>query len=243
MGKKEEWFHLSARMIPAHRNKVLAKIKHQLDQKLPCHVISTQVVEAGIDIDFPVVFRQIAPLDSIIQAAGRCNREKSKDSYEDAVFQVFDLADSNYPSSDYKNRTNITRVILEKYDLNFHLLDAINEYFLVAYSQLAGDRYNIQQLRKDLKFEQVSSTFRIIDDGYQFSVFVPWQDGEYILNSLDLNKALTEEDWRRLQSYTINLPKSLEDLASKSLCGLYVWSRDMYNDDFGATSEIESFVV
>jgi CRISPR-associated endonuclease/helicase Cas3 len=236
-----KWFHLSARMVPAHRKQVLAEINHHLEQKLPCHVISTQVVEAGIDIDFPVVFRQIAPLDSIIQSAGRCNRENN--NQQNGVVQVLELADSNYPSTEYKIRTNITRDILSKYDLNSELLDAINEYFLVAYSQLAGDKHNVQKLRRELKFEQVSNAFRIIDDDYQFSVFVPWQEGEHLLNSIELNKALNEEAWRSLQPYTINLPKSWEKYAHRYPCGLYVWSKDMYDDNFGATGKIENFVL
>ena len=67
---KEDTFHLSALMCGAHRSKVIAQIKQQLKDKLPTRVISTQLVEAGVDLDFPVVYRAIAGLDSIAQAAG-----------------------------------------------------------------------------------------------------------------------------------------------------------------------------
>ena len=62
-------------MCPAHRTDVLDRIRAALATGDPCRVVSTQLVEAGVDIDFPVVFRSIAGVDSIAQAAGRCNRE------------------------------------------------------------------------------------------------------------------------------------------------------------------------
>jgi CRISPR-associated endonuclease/helicase Cas3 len=67
--------HLSTRMCAAHRLRAIETIRGRLKAKLPCHVVSTQLVEAGVDLDFPLVLRALAPLDSIIQAAGRADRE------------------------------------------------------------------------------------------------------------------------------------------------------------------------
>lgn len=72
---EEGAFHLSTNMYPAHRRRVLAEIRDCLKQDRVCRVISTTLVEAGVDLDFPVVYRAMAGLDSIAQAAGRCNRE------------------------------------------------------------------------------------------------------------------------------------------------------------------------
>jgi CRISPR-associated endonuclease/helicase Cas3 len=239
-----DWFHLSARMVPAHRQKVLNEILFRLDpaNSLPCHLISTQVVEAGIDLDFPLVLRQMAPLDSIIQAAGRCNREKRL-AWESATVQVFDLIDANYPSSDYQAQTNITREILKKYDLNKNMLEAIALYYSKSYSTLSGDRHEIQKLRRELKFEKVTEKFKIIDDSYQFSVFVPWGAGEELAKSLNLSKNLSEEVWRSLQPYTINLPKKLQSIAIEHPCGLIAWPILFYSDAFGATESMQSNVV
>lgn len=84
----EGTFHLSTLMTPLDRRRALAVIRKRLDEKLPCRVVSTSLIEAGVDVDFPCVFREEAGVDSVIQAAGRCNRE-GKLKPDDAVVHVF----------------------------------------------------------------------------------------------------------------------------------------------------------
>jgi CRISPR-associated endonuclease/helicase Cas3 len=238
------WYHLSARMVPAHRKEVLKEIEYRTSAKeakgkLTCHVISTQIVEAGVDLDFPLVLRQFAPLDSLIQAAGRCNREGHL-SWSEAILQVFDLEEAKYPSTDYQARTQITREILasDEYDLNENLLEAISIYYSKCNSKLAGDIHDIQKLRRAFQFEKVANLFKLINDEHQISVVVPWGEGANLLNSLDLAKtSLNEEEWRRLQPYTLNLPeKQFRDiLPPPTPSGVVILPRGFYDEDFGAS--------
>lgn len=71
---KEELFLLSTDLCPAHRTQVIQAIRQRQQEKLPCRVVSTQCIEAGVDLDFEQMYRALAPLEAIIQAAGRCNR-------------------------------------------------------------------------------------------------------------------------------------------------------------------------
>jgi CRISPR-associated endonuclease/helicase Cas3 len=102
--------HLSTLLCGAHRRDVLTEIKRRLDTGLPCHVVSTQVIEAGVDLDFPFVMRALAPLDSIIQAAGRCNREGRLPQKGRVV--VFEPEGGGIPHGAYRTGADVSRSLL-----------------------------------------------------------------------------------------------------------------------------------
>jgi CRISPR-associated endonuclease/helicase Cas3 len=126
-------FHLSARMCPAHRQEKLALIRQRLADGQPCRLVSTQLIEAGVDVDFPVAYRALGPLDSIIQTAGRCNREGRHLKPQPVV--VFRPADGGTPRGAYKTAAAKTEEFLARHPgAPLHQPDTYAKYFTELYS-------------------------------------------------------------------------------------------------------------
>lgn len=177
-------YHLSARMCPAHRKITLADIRRRLLAGLPCRVVSTQLVEAGVDLDFPQVFRAAAGIDSITQAAGRCNRE-GKLAYGEVV--VFDPEEHGMPS---KGRFGATAGLmrstarrLEQFDGEILSLSAIDDYFqqLFKHEEAQLDAKNVlSQIQAGadgvaFPFASIAKDFQFIDNATA-PLIVPWDE-------------------------------------------------------------------
>lgn len=175
--------HLSAAMCGQHRADVIEQIRRRLRARRdgsdtrPLRVVSTQLVEAGVDIDFPVVFRALAGLDSIAQAAGRCNREGllPRDGKGRVVVFVRDIPK---PLHQVRTAAQATRTVVQGGgDALSH--SAFERYFPLFYAGFASrDRHGIvAHLRKNAKFEfefrTAADKFRLVDDEDQFTVIVP----------------------------------------------------------------------
>lgn len=122
---QDEKYHLSANMTPAHRSRVIEVVRNKLKNGEPITVVSTSLVEAGVDLDFNTVFRQLSGLDSILQAGGRCNREGKDDK---GYVYVFDIDETYRKGSDLAMRINKTKGLLEKYQ-DITSYDCIKEYY------------------------------------------------------------------------------------------------------------------
>lgn len=120
-----EKYHLSANMTPAHRSRVIEAVRNKLENGEHITVVSTSLVEAGVDLDFNTVFRQLSGLDSILQAGGRCNREGKDDK---GYVYVFDIDETYRKGSDLAMRINKTKGLLEKYQ-DITSYDCIKEYY------------------------------------------------------------------------------------------------------------------
>lgn len=166
-------YHLSTYMCPAHRLDVLKQVKERLSKSLPCRLISTQCVEAGVDLDFPIVWRAMAPLEAIIQAAGRCNRNGK----QEGTVNIFipEIEEEKYPGEDYKRgAVTLKGMLLEK---NIDLCDteAINFYYKQYFKLI-----NIQDKNAKLKeaitclhFEDVQRNYHWIPSN-GINVLVPY---------------------------------------------------------------------
>lgn len=127
--KGEGTYHLSTFMYPEHRKRLLGEIRNRLSGGLDCRLVATSLVEAGVDFDFGTVYRELAGIDSVIQAAGRCNREgkRAPDQCETIVFTLEPSEDIRLPC-ELKLPVDVGRQISEKYD-DIASLDAIRDYF------------------------------------------------------------------------------------------------------------------
>lgn len=164
---QDSTYHLSTYMRPVDRKNTLATIRERLLSGENCRVISTSLVEAGVDLDFPTVFREIAGLDSIIQASGRCNRE-GKRLLENSITWVFRLEDK-MPDIIEKN-VAMTEETIQKYG-QYDSLEAVQYYFtsLQKLDDNALDRYHaIDGFEKqidgvDMPFKKIGQEFHLID--------------------------------------------------------------------------------
>ncbi len=208
--------HLSTRLCGAHRRTVLKDLKERLKNGEPCKLISTQVIEAGVDIDFPVVIRAIGPLDSIVQAAGRCNREGKIDTGE--VHIVFP-ADGHNPKSYYETAMTIATNMLQYQNSDLHDPILFIKYFNQLYSSIKTDKYNIQGMRKALQFRDIAEKFHVINDD-TVPVLTNYNQDEYnsILDAIFCKKTVNRDDWRSLQPYLVSLYR--HDFRQKEKAGL-----------------------
>ena len=175
----QDTLHLSTLLCGVHRNEVLAEVRQRLMNKRPCKLVSTQVVEAGVDLDFPTVFRAEAPLDAIIQAAGRCNREGHREKGKVVVFRPPDDAS---PTGIYRSGRDVARVIQQFPSFDPDDPETVRRYFETLYDVAVNpDRHGIQGLRRRLDFPAVADRFRMIDDDtMDLIVEYPPEDAERI---------------------------------------------------------------
>ena len=210
-------FHLSTRMCAAHRLEILDKIRQRLRGKLPCFVASTQLVEAGVDLDFPVVFRALGPLDSIFQAAGRADREgilTAALGRPAGKVMVFLPEDPKVPPNEYKEATEKTKsLVLESLKekgnsgLQVDSVEVMDRYFERYYGEGADLGEGLQKYREkesNFKFATLADEFEMISSRTK-DVFVPYGEGKRWIEELRDRKHLTRELRRKLQRYVVGL--------------------------------------
>lgn len=154
--------HLSTSMCGVHRERVLHEVESRLKADAPVHLVSTQVVEAGVDIDFPVVYRALGPLERIIQAAGRCNREGKSDKGRVTIFRP---VDESSPRGVYRTGLGLAGRLLDEHGARaLEDLTILREYFQEVYANENLDRHGIDLERQRFKFKKVAELYRLIEE-------------------------------------------------------------------------------
>ena len=238
-------FHLSTGMCPAHRVEKLAAIRARLRDGKKCLVSSTQLIEAGVDVEFPLVLREMAPFEAVIQAAGRCNREGKLPGPAGRV-EVFRSVDGALPPDAwYRAGRGVLETILANANGVGPQVDdpaAIADYFTRLYQSGKLDAHGIRTMREKFQFQTVAETYRLIESG-EAAVVATWCGHEHEVEKL-LAKADQKNSgraaYRALAKYQVNLLPSQLAAATPytrwTPGGLLVWD-GKYADEVGIEHE------
>ncbi len=251
-------FHLSTRMCPKHRSKVLDEIKQRLKNGLLCKVVSTQLIEAGVDVDFPLVYRSMAGIDSIVQAAGRCNRENKFEVGIVNVFEPESIFTKNMPSS-IKRPIEVAKTIMTRFE-DVLSPQAIETYFEELYDFEGEKGLDINNIFEEMEngaagcnfnfnFKQVASQFKLIDEN-TIPVIIGFDEkAEGLINKLryiNEYKAIL----RAIQPYSVNVYENeFEKMNGAGMVeiindGIYVLrDTSRYDEKTGLKFSVESGVA
>jgi CRISPR-associated endonuclease/helicase Cas3 len=194
---------------------VLGEVRRRLEKNEPCFLVSTQCIEAGVDVDFPTLWRALGPYDAIVQAAGRCNRN-GRLKPEEAQVHVFRTEDEALPPGVYQTATNQTELLRKMAAADPHDPRSFETYFRLLYQLSVPDECEIQQHREQLRFKEVSKLFNFIESDFSTPLLILTQtvDGQPAdtparaiyerakLQNIPGTKAkgyFTREDWRCIQ--------------------------------------------
>lgn len=229
--------HLSRMMCSQHLKETINNLKELLATEVnkPIRVISTQLIEAGVDIDFPIVFRQEAGLDSILQAAGRCNREGKLKIGTTIVFKL-----ANRLPLGLITQANNARINMGT-NLDWFSVDTMFKYYTQLYSRVDINGFDIKQITKllynvnDMQFETASKEFKLISDN-SYSVIVNWKDSLKLLEHIKTN-GISREKLNLLTQYSVNIRQQDKIALEKAgaiteiLEGIYVVENEKFYDN------------
>lgn len=254
--------HLSTNMYAAHRSRKIEEIKTALKDRQPCVVVSTSLVEAGVDLDFPVVYRAASGIDSIAQAAGRCDREgrltAASGSPAGRVYVFWPTDKKDLPSGHFTVTANEAAAVLRNHDDPLSLA-AVEHYFRLLFWQMgddALDKHGILSLLNigDLKylkgpddfsfpFRDIAVLFKLIKDDQQPILVGTEDEAGSLVRELETNP-FPGNVLRKLQRYTVQVRqdvfKAMEEAGDLRLIADEYWLLDnsyVYADDVGLDAD------
>ena len=243
-------FHLSTSMYPKHRKRVLEEVRRCLNAGERCLVLSTSLVEAGVDLDFHSVYRQLAGVDSVIQAAGRCNRE-GKRSLEDSNVYVFQFEEQERILGQRKQIDAAKTLVSDGKDIS--ALETIEEYFSFLYHLKSSelDKKNIMGQFKGIKcnFLKVAEDFKMIENDTK-TVFIPVEEEAQDLLQQLKYQGFTKTSMRKAGQYSVTLyddviekmkDAGMIELVAENINDFYeLKDKERYTEEFGLDLNIEN---
>ncbi len=231
-------FHLSTSMFPAHRKEVIGKIRDCLTKKERILVSSTQLIEAGVDFDFPCVFREIAPLESIIQSAGRCNREGIM--REVGKVFIFAIEDSGAPSKQYRSLAEFANKLYKDNEALLYEHDFFGEYYRKVFRLfIPEDIKNIEKARLGFNFKTVAGAYHLIENKTT-PIFILCDESSDLYDRIRYKPFLSRDDYRAMQQYSVqvyeNFMKDNIGKLGKEPQGYWKWYGG-YNDKYGISTD------
>lgn len=219
-GRCKNLYCLTTDITPYDREKLLRQIRQNLKDDESCIVISTSLIESGVDVDFPYGYRELYGLDSILQTAGRVNRNGLRDCGNSTLF-VFDGPQEEYRAlrngtsrgcNESDNKKSITRGILQKYDVDSP--KAIHEYFsrLYGYKGDGLDKFDIVKMAssKLIPFQDISQKFKIIDEDTVTVIISQTAEASELVGKIR-NQTATKDDIRKAGKYAVSVKRNKYD--------------------------------
>lgn len=233
--------HLTTRQYPAHRREIIADIKARLATDRPCRLIATSLIEAGVDVDFPRGWRAEAGLDSIIQAAGRVNRE-GKRPLESAFLTVF-TAPENGPPSEVASLAKAMRSTADRFE---NLLEpgAIRDWFEEVYWRVGAARLGKEMVEAmvftpagtDFPFRTMAADYRMIDSQMVPVIVAVKPEAQCWVRKLDHSWEHSGKIARALQPYVVQIPERARDILRANGKGSF-HATDLRGDQFFVLDE------
>lgn len=235
--------HLSTNMCQVHRMRIIDDVKKKLNDGEKFILCSTQLIEAGVDMDFPIVFRELAPLESIIQSAGRCNREGKLEYGKVFLFQ---LEDSGQPSKQYETFAQYAQLCYKNKEKKLSDADFYAEYY-TQIMNLYVPKDDITAEREKLMFQNVADKYHIIDSN-TISLFIYRYDDDSLClyNEIKDKDFLSRNDYQQIAKYCIQVYDKFASDNDRKIAettnGVKIWSGD-YSPEFGLDNEKEIYCI
>ncbi len=240
IGDWEKKYHLSTAMCPIHRRQIIDNIRDDLERKCKILVSSTQLIEAGVDFDFPCVFRAMSPLEAVIQSAGRCNREGKLPDH--GKVYLFQLKDSGMPDKTYRACAEHAKSLLQM-DINrLYRYDFFQEYYSQVINLFVDpDKNNIIKAQEDFNFETVGDSYKLISDPTEGLFIYNYNDeSKKIFHSIEYKEFLSRDDYRKMQVFTVQVYQNFlfknQNMYKKMPQGFLVWYGN-YDSNTGISIE------